>query len=85
MWLSYRSFTARGEERVPLFGPDGLTAQLGSVEYARPRKFRERLDDWLHSIREIWPECRASIASDGSALIIRTGTAIVTGESRATS
>jgi hypothetical protein len=40
MWLGYRSFTARGEERIPLFGPEGLTAQLGSVEYARPRKFR---------------------------------------------
>ena len=29
MWLGYRSFTARGEERIPLFGPEGLTAQLG--------------------------------------------------------
>jgi len=79
MWLSYRSFTAKGEERIPLFGPAGLTAQIGSVEYARPRKFRERLDQWLDSIRQIWPECRAHIASDRTALIIKTGTPIVNG------
>ena len=62
MWLSYRSFTAKGEERIPLFGPEGLSAQLGSVEYARPRKFREQLEHWLESVRQIWPECRAQIA-----------------------
>jgi hypothetical protein len=76
MWLGYRSFTARGEERIPLFGPEGLTAQLGSVEYARPRKFRERLELWLDSIQQLWPECRAQIAADGTALVIRPGTAI---------
>jgi hypothetical protein len=79
MWLSYRSFTAKGEERIPLFGPDGLTAQLGSVEYARPRKFRERLEHWLDSIRQIWPECRARIAPDGTALVIQAGTSILSG------
>jgi hypothetical protein len=41
MWLSYRCFTAKGKERVPLFGEFGLVNQLGSIEYARPRKFRE--------------------------------------------
>jgi Plasmid encoded RepA protein len=79
MWLSYRSFSAKGEERIPLFGPSGLTAQLGSVEYARPRKFRERLEQWLDSIRRIWPQCRAHIASDGSALVIKAGTPISNG------
>ena len=79
MWLSYSSFTARGEERIPLFGPAGLTAQLGSIEYARPRKFRERLEQWLNSIRQIWPECRAHVAADGSSLVIKTGTPISTG------
>jgi hypothetical protein len=53
MWLSYRSFTAKGEQRIPLFGPDGLSAQLGSVEYARPRKFREQLEHWLTCVRQI--------------------------------
>ncbi len=79
MWLSYRSFTAKGEERIPLFGPSGLTAQIGSVEYARPRKFRERLEQWLDSIRQIWPECRARIASDGTALVVQAGTPILNG------
>ena len=41
MWLSYRCFTARGKKRVPLFGDFGLVRQLGSTDYARPRKFRE--------------------------------------------
>jgi hypothetical protein len=81
MWLSYRSFTAKGEERIPLFGPNGLTAQIGSVEYARPRKFRERLEQWLDAIRQIWPECRARIASDGTALVIQAGTSILSGGS----
>ncbi|HWD99240.1 MAG TPA: replication protein RepA [Bryobacteraceae bacterium] len=35
-WLSYRCFTAKGRERVPLFGDFGLVTQLGSVEYAAP-------------------------------------------------
>ena len=79
MWLSYRSFTAKGEQRVPLFGPGGLTARLGSVEYARPRKLRERLEQWLNSIPQIWPECRARIAPDGTALVIKGGTSIFNG------
>ena len=58
MWLSYRCFTARGKERVPGFGDFGLVSQLGSIEYARPRKFREKLESWLNLIRAMWPECR---------------------------
>jgi hypothetical protein len=40
MWLAYRCFLSRREERIPLFGAFGLTAQLGSIEYTRPRRFR---------------------------------------------
>ena len=36
---------------VPLFGAFGLVSQLGSIEYARPRKFREKLEGWLNLIR----------------------------------
>ena len=36
MWLSYRCFTAKRQERIPIFGEFGLVVQLGSVEYARP-------------------------------------------------
>lgn len=39
MWLSYRSFTAKGDQRIPLFGPEGLSAQLGSVEYPGRESF----------------------------------------------
>jgi hypothetical protein len=56
MWLSYRSFTARGGERIPLFGDFGLVSQLGITDYARPRKFREKLEHWLDLIRRMWPE-----------------------------
>lgn len=67
-WLSYRCFTARGRERVPLFGEFGLLSQLGSTDYARPRKFREKLDGWLQLVRAMWPECPARIDEDGLGL-----------------
>jgi hypothetical protein len=77
MWISYRCFTAGGEERVPLFGGYGLVNQLGSAEYVRPRKFRERLERWLDLIRVMWPECPARISSDGGALIVDRAMAIL--------
>jgi hypothetical protein len=46
-WLSWRCFQSKGPERIPLFGPLGLTGQLGVQEYARERKFRERMKGWL--------------------------------------
>ena len=51
--LSYRCFTAHGKERVSIFGDFGLSNQLGSAEYARPRRFRERLDQWLDLVRAV--------------------------------
>ena len=77
MWLSYRCFTARGRERVPLFGAFGLVSQLGSVDYARHRKFREKLEAWLDLIRTMWPKCPASIDMDGTALLIDRAHAIL--------
>ena len=70
MWLSYRCFLAKDKEAIPLFGAYGLASQLGSIEYARPRRFREKLDGWLESIRLLWPECPARISSDGTGLVI---------------
>jgi hypothetical protein len=78
MWISYRCFTARGEERVPLFGNFGLANQLGSAGYARPRKFRERLEGWLRLVRSLWPECPARISSDGRSLVLAPAAAIMT-------
>jgi hypothetical protein len=76
MWLSYRCFTAKGQERIPIFGEFGLVAQLGSVEYARPRKFRERLDRWLDLIRCLWPGCPARISADGDYMLVQPALAL---------
>jgi hypothetical protein len=76
MWLSYRCFTATGRERVSIFGEFGLASQLGSVEYARPRKFRERLDKWLDLVRVLWPACPAAISSDGNYIWIAPARAL---------
>jgi Plasmid encoded RepA protein len=77
MWLSYRCFTARGRERVPLFGEYGLVRQLGSTDYARPRKFREKLERWLDLVRTMWPQCPASLDKEGTGLIIDRANAVV--------
>jgi hypothetical protein len=69
-WLSWRCFKAKGLERVPLFGPQGLMNQLGVQEYARERKFRERLNVWLKLIGLYWPECPAMLAKNGSFLVL---------------
>src|SRR5947207_1590558 len=69
-WLSYRCYTAKGRERVPLFGESGLVNQLGSAEYSRARKFREKVEQWIDLIRVMWPECPVQISSDGDALIV---------------
>lgn len=51
MWLSYRCFVAKGKEVIPLFGSRGLASQIGSIEYARPRRFRESLTaGWMRSV-----------------------------------
>jgi hypothetical protein len=77
MWLSYRCFTARGCETVPLFGEAGLESQLGIVDYCRPRKFREKLEKWLGVIRVMWPSCPATVNKEGSGLVVDQAIAIV--------
>jgi hypothetical protein len=77
MWLSYRCFVAKRKEMIPLFGSRGLASQIGSIEYARPRRFREKLDGWLESIRVLWPECPAKINIDGTGLEVNRATAVL--------
>jgi hypothetical protein len=77
MWLTYRCFTAKSDERIPLFGDFGLTAQLGSVEYSRPRRFRAMLEHWLDQIRSVWPDCPAQICSDGRYLRLSPARAVL--------
>ena len=77
MWISYRCFTAKEHERIPLFGEFGLAGQLGNADYARPRKFRERLSRWLDLVRVLWPRCPAQISSDGNYLLLQPALALV--------
>jgi hypothetical protein len=77
IWLSYRCFLAKGLEAIPLLGPAGLASQIASVQYSRPRRFREKLDEWLDTIRILWPECPARISSDGMSLIVNQASAVL--------
>ncbi|WP_035957785.1 replication protein RepA [Bryobacter aggregatus] len=70
LWLSYRCYISKGPEYIPLFGPSGLTKQLGCIEYSRPSKFRATLEKWLQSIRSLWPQCPARICTNGNFLRI---------------
>jgi hypothetical protein len=79
MWLSHRCFVANGGERVPIFGDFGLVNQLGSAVYARPRKFRERLEQWLQLVRAMWPECPVRVSADGLYLIVNRAQAVQPG------
>ncbi len=76
MWLCYRCFSAKGEEEIPIFGARGLAAQLGSTEYARPRKFHEKLEKWLLAVRAMWPDCPARLSSNRTTMIVNRGSAI---------
>ncbi len=69
-------YKTRGTERVPLFGPQELMNQLGVQEYARERKFRERLNAWLKVIELYWPECPAVLARNGSFLVLEHALAV---------
>jgi hypothetical protein len=75
-WLTWRCFQAKNAERIPLFGVFGLAAQLGVQEYARERKFRERIRNWLRLVHLYWPDCPAVLSGDGQFLEVEHGTAI---------
>jgi hypothetical protein len=76
MWLSYRCFKSKRSEAIPIFGEFGLASQLGCVEYSRPRRFRAMLDQWLRTIRAIWPDCPADVSADGKGLVLRNAVAV---------
>ncbi len=64
MWLTYRCFVAKGSEAIPIFGPYGLATQNGSVEYSRERRFVAGLEQWLGTVRALWPACPARITRE---------------------
>ena len=55
--------------------------QLGIQEYARERKFRERLNAWLKLICLYWPECPAMLAKNGSFLVLNPAIAVHSADS----
>jgi hypothetical protein len=69
MWLTYRCFVAKGLERIPIFGPFGLVNQIGCAESSRERRFSAKLDQWLSTIRVMWPGCPARVADHRTPLI----------------
>jgi len=80
MWLSYRCFTAKGTEAIPLFG-DRFAHQIGTTDYSRPRRFRAMVEQWLDNIRALWPECPARISPDGQSIMVKHAPAVIPAES----
>jgi len=71
IWITWKSWAVNGQPaRVPLFGPNGLTNQLGTKQYSVERLFRHKISDWLGHVKHLWPECPASISDDGHFLVI---------------
>jgi hypothetical protein len=71
IWLVWRSWTATAPVNIPLFGPEGLVSQLGNSENLRERDFRRQIARWLQITCRLWPECAATLAENGSSLILQ--------------
>lgn len=77
MWLAWRCWTAdAARERIPLFGEAGLVHQLGTPDYTRERRFRQRVAEWLAIVRALWPQCPVTLAKDKEHLVLRRSRAI---------
>lgn len=81
LWLCLRCFTIPPGKTVhiPLFGQEGLSTQFGSVEYSRQRRFRQKIAEWLQTIKGSWPGCICDL--EGDMLVIRHCRAINSAES----
>lgn len=71
VWLVWRCWTAKGATTVPLFGPEGLIAQLGNSAKLRECDFRRQIVQWLKVIRQLWPECPSGLTDAGACLLIK--------------
>ena len=71
IWITWKSWTVNVQPaRVPLFGPHGLTNQLRTRQYSVERLFRHKISQWLGHVKQLWPECPASVSDDGLFLVI---------------
>jgi hypothetical protein len=71
LWITYRSFTVKNRQSIPLFGPEGLQAQRGCTEYSRPRRFRAMLIQWMAAIANACPKVRRMVQVSGDFLELR--------------
>ena len=62
----------RSPARVPLFGSNGLTNQLGTKQYSIERLFRHKISHWLRAVSQLWPERPAYVSDDGHFLVVRS-------------
>lgn len=70
LWLAWRCWTSKRNERIPLFDATGLINQLGTPQYTRERRFRQRVTQWLNTVHTFWPKCPAALSEDGRFLIL---------------
>jgi hypothetical protein len=69
IWLSWRTYKLKDEAGVPLFGPTGLFAQLGTAT-TDPYKAKQQLKAWLRAVSHFWPQCPAKLSDDGQYLLL---------------
>jgi len=72
-WIVWRANGLKKQTGVPLHS---LKEQLGISDKTSLRQFRYQVRKWLKTIEAIWPECRASIMTDGTKLLLHHGKAI---------
>ena len=71
IWMTWKTWTVNGQPaRVPLFGLNGLTNQLGTKQYSLDRLFRHKITQWISHVKHLWPECPAYISEDGHFLVL---------------
>jgi hypothetical protein len=71
VWVVWKSWTLNGGRAyVPLFGPYGLSSQLGTTQYSAKRRFRQTIAGWIRKVKAFWPECPAEISEDGQLLVV---------------
>lgn len=79
LWQAWRSYrlTRRKQKpvEVPVFGEEGLLAQLGS-EVEEPYKARQLLRRWQELVKLVWRGCPNELNEDASVLRVRAGMAV---------
>jgi hypothetical protein len=73
VWIAWKSWTLNGQStRIPIFGANGLSHQLGTVQYSVDRLFRHKINQWLRHVKALWPECPAQVSQDGQFLVVNS-------------